>query len=219
MGAGYTDISLAPGVGLQYGIGAGYGGAGSKCDTWNQNYGRQYGQELAPVHPGSCGGFWQGEACAGGGLVRIHARSAAIDGVIDARPVVKWSDQRMYAGGSGGGIWLSASRLAFGKDAKLLASGGASTYQSCGGGGRIAVIQTADADALAAMASGGILHKHYRVVDKSVFAERHPGVEADVTGGSQYTEGASSHVWIKQYGGDGTFRYLLPKPGLAIIVR
>ena len=130
--AGRSPICLAPGVGLSYIIGGGYGGRGG---GYNGTYGRTYGFKNAPDHPGSPKGDYYYER-AGAGLIRIHAGAVDLNGLLKASPESSWAGSP-----SGGGIWVTSERkLVVSTNAVLTVRGGTgSTYNSYGGGGRIAL--------------------------------------------------------------------------------
>ena len=130
-----VPYSLAPGIGLDYGIGAGYGGYGY---GYAGAYGCAYGFEYAPIHPGSSGGEYF-SVTGGGGLIRIHAGEMTVAGTLNARAAETDSTQ---SSSSGGGIWLtSRTRPVFAAGASLLARGGnrCTGVGAEGGGGRIAI--------------------------------------------------------------------------------
>ena len=111
-------------------LGGSYGGVGYAYDV-NQP-GKTYGDYRNPTQPGA-GGWgredWPGVS--GGGLVRISAGAAVIDGQIVADGGASTSS---YAG-SGGGVWLDVGTLA--GNGSISADGGSASFS--GGGGRVAV--------------------------------------------------------------------------------
>ena len=218
---GRSPVTYAPGFGYSYTIGAGYGGYG--CRDWTyeaaSEYGRPYGFKFAPIHPGSPKGTYDsggdGSAGRGGGLIRIHAGAVTIDGMMDASAR---SDTTSSSSSSGGGIWVtSRGDLSVGAGAKFFARGGykvIGTGLGGGAGGRIALacrLSDIERDQLAA--SGiitGSRPANRRYQDYTSFTNRYPGATADLS----YGGGG---------GGDdrcfGTFGFIVPPPGLAIICR
>ena len=213
-------VSAAPGLGFTYTVGAGYGGrSGSQSPDLTNRYGKAYGFAEAPVHPGSPNGTYNNPFMRGGGLVRIHARqSMDIRGTVDVSAEERaWTDIYFFGGASGGGIWLTAPRFAFGEGAVLDAHGGHATYDSAGGGGRIAICETADEAAIAQFAETGRV-RNFSSRKTAQFGTLYPGVTVNVKGGGDYTGNTSDHQFVKQSGEDGTFRYVKPT-GVVLIVR
>ena len=144
-GAGYlygrTEGNSTDG-GAQNTAGGSYGGIG--YDLYNQTWGeaeyphaKTYGDYSNPTEPGAGGGGFAGGS--GGGLVRISAASADIDGAI----VADGGAGVERGAGSGGGIRLDVGTLSGG--GTISANGGeaSSAYKypnnGGGGGGRVAV--------------------------------------------------------------------------------
>lgn len=148
-----TTVQKGPdtiGVGNSYTIGASYGGTGEVNSSGKVS--TPYGNLLSPVHPGSPSGNYNFAGInRGGGLVRIHANNMTIGGKIFADAAKAYQ----FGGGSGGGIWLTARILSFGENAVLSAKGGSSNYNSCGGGGRIAITKGATEEQLQTLAETG----------------------------------------------------------------
>lgn len=135
---GRTPITLAPGLGASYNIGAGYGGRGGGVQP--SIYGQPYGCAKAPIYPGSPNGAYSGthaNSRRGGGLIRVHA---GISLLLAGSAIADGSLTSTFGGSSGGGIWLTAPRLRLLPGSTLQARGGSSNYTySGGGGGRIAL--------------------------------------------------------------------------------
>ena len=133
---GYTAGNMRTG-GATGASGGSYGGLGRPA------YGSTnwvYGDYLAPNHPGS-GGWGTGSVGSGGGLVRITAGTAVIDGGILANGENGWHVTNYGHGGagSGGGIRLDVGVLSGG--GWIRADGGhvVSGSGGPGGGGRVAI--------------------------------------------------------------------------------
>ncbi|MBI2439881.1 MAG: hypothetical protein HYV35_00740 [Lentisphaerae bacterium] len=130
------------------GPGAGHGGFGANIShgptaTW-QLGGYPYGSTNAPDAPGSGGSGIQGGA--GGGVIRIAAGTATIDGTITADGG-SYTGTDYAGGGSGGSIFLTAVTFGGSTTGLLTAAGGNGYFGSSGrggggAGGRIAVIYT-----------------------------------------------------------------------------
>ena len=119
-------------------VGGSYGG-----ESYDDGKVNVYGSKYVPYYPGSSG-YTDYESSAvkyqvgGGGAIRIHAAKMEINGTLSANGYGDYC----YAGGSGGGIFLTARSVKLGANAKLSAKGGGGgTYQNTksGGGGRIAI--------------------------------------------------------------------------------
>jgi hypothetical protein len=121
--------------------GGSYGGLGfSYNGSANAVYGADYRD---PSQPGSGSGPGGGAPSAGGGLVRITAGSAQIDGAILANGAT--GTVCSSGGGSGGGLLLNVGTLS--GSGQLAANGGSGADSWCGsagsgGGGRVAVTYT-----------------------------------------------------------------------------
>lgn len=174
--------TLAPGAGLDYGPGGGYGGRGLTSDDSvifaGHTYAGSYGLAIAPFLPGSPAGWYRAgdvgqsvtvtaETTRGGGQVTVFAGGAMrIDGTVDAS-----ASNYDYTGASGGGIWLGAASFEFGENAKLLAIGGdTAIYNSAynpGAGGRIALAEGMDDAAIASCVAGTMPagHTDWGVID------------------------------------------------------
>ena len=130
---GYTVGNTTTGgtTGWAGGSYGGLGGAGGEPGAANW----VYGDYTNPDELGSGGGtFLGGQQSTGGGLVRITAATAQIDGSILANGGSVFS----CSGGSGGGIRLDVSRLA-GAGTIAANGGNGSEYAGGGGGGRVAI--------------------------------------------------------------------------------
>jgi len=126
--------TLGNGLGSARRAGGSYGGLGSLGSTGDPTT-PIYGDFRNPNELGSGGGSDLGPAGAGGGLVRITARTLSLEGDIRADGA---SGTRYGGGGSGGGISIQTVDLT--GSGRLSASGGPSGVESgSGGGGRIAV--------------------------------------------------------------------------------
>ncbi|MBR4614285.1 MAG: hypothetical protein IKO55_01650, partial [Kiritimatiellae bacterium] len=192
-------------------IGGGYGGYGG---NHTETYGLTYGNEYAPILPGSSGGSY-GYVQPAGGLIRIHAHKATIAGTLNA-------NGGRYS--SGGGIWLTTAKgLEIASTALFTARGGfghddnnPANRGAAGGGGRIALwsgISDAQIDELARTGtlSAWSASKFASADISEAFLAAHPSsvaVGPKVTDDPAYTDG------------DGTFRYLaIPPSGFVIYVR
>ena len=111
--------------------GGSYGGSGNFFPGSVAN--AVYGDYQNPNDLGSGSGTY-GQSGSGGGLVRITAGSAQVDGQILA------NGETSYNGGSGGGIYLNVGTLS--GSGIIHANGGSATGNSGGGGGRVAVFYT-----------------------------------------------------------------------------
>ena len=211
------------GVGESYWTGGGYGGHGRSRNTepyYSDTYGRCYGSAFAPVHPGSSSGFYSNDSMRGGGLIRIHAESIVVNGRLTAdAPARDETGYRMYGGGSGGGIWLTADEFSFGPNALISAKGGDSSYYAEGGGGRIVIARGLSDELIEAMAvSGASEGCHRGKLDE--FLKEYPGLKSEQIrfmggiGGSA----AGTYVHYPEVT-VGTFRYMTPPRGIVLIVK
>jgi hypothetical protein len=159
-GVGRNGRTLGNVLGSSRRAGGSYGGLGAVGDTQDPvNF--IYGDFRNPNELGSGGGSDSGTAGAGGGLVRVNARSIQLEGEIRADG---GSGSRYGGGGSGGGIWVQTAGIT--GDGAFSANGGPSGPQSgTGGGGRIAI--------------------HYATTDGPVLSHVHslPGASGDAIGG------------------------------------
>lgn len=139
-----------------FGSGNGFNNPGSYGGVGKGNNRSVYGYRAAPFLPGSNVGIWDNalpELDAPGSIVIFAKGEASIRGTVNAsaeKPI------RNYGGNSGGGIWLCAATVEIPATAKILAEGGNSgpSYESPGGGGRIAIGIGLTDDDLAEMAKG-----------------------------------------------------------------
>ncbi len=210
--AGRIPVTHAPGWGYSYTIGAGYGGYGLVGQGLsNVTYGRTYGFEYAPIHPGSpCGDYNNNSH--GGGAIRIHvAGKATIAGRLDASAR---DNDITPSSASGGGLWLTTGgKLTVEPGAIIKARGGykITGVGLAGGGGRIALGDYMSADMVAELAqTGAIAGWDMARRDKSaLFLAEHPDVTVDVKGGE-------NQVGVYE----GTFRVLSGKTaGTLLILR
>lgn len=144
----------AGGLSINDGGGAGHGGLGGRGFIGLPDNlgtaGASYGSFAAPVDAGSGGGASSPSGVAtagagvGGGIVRIIATTATINGVVSANAsdgATSWWDA---GGGSGGSVWITANNLS--GSGEIRANGGRSsnTYSvggaGGGSGGRIALV-------------------------------------------------------------------------------
>ena len=223
-----TPGSHAPGQGFNYLTGGGYGGYGLREGNPNggngldNGYGQPYGQEYAPVHPGSCrGSYGNDKTKYAGGLIRIHANAVRLDGRLDARP----SETDEWTSGSGGGIWVtSAGAIEVGANAVLTAKGGHRCWDTsyAGGGGRIALASHVTDEQVAEMALTGEVAgwkaRHYNAAE--AFLAAHPTVVVDVTAGESVADYNAPNMIKDDALYTGTFRVIDGRsPGFCIIVR
>jgi len=127
---GYTFGNTTNG-GATHLAGGSYGGSGNFFPGSVAN--AVYGDYQNPNDLGSGSGTY-GQSGSGGGLVRITAGSAQVDGQILA------NGETSYNGGSGGGIYLNVGPLS--GSGTINANGGSAEGNSGGGGGRVAVFYT-----------------------------------------------------------------------------
>ena len=117
--------------------GGSYGGPGCAAGGGQPN--EPYGDFHDPVYGGSGGAGESDSAGNGGGLVRITARSAQLDGNLLAKGSPgRDINYRQGGGGSGGGIMLNVGSLA-GQGAISANGGDRGNGTASGGGGRIAI--------------------------------------------------------------------------------
>lgn len=154
-GAGHPS-SEGPGAGANSttdGGGAGHGGIGGRGNTGGANNGlggSAYGAFDQPATFGSGGGassssgVGTGGAGAGGGIIRLVANSAVLNGTISAsggNGTTPWYDS---GGGSGGSIWITANTLSGNGIVRANGGDGARTYSTAGAGGgsggRVAIV-------------------------------------------------------------------------------
>ncbi|MCC7204900.1 MAG: Ig-like domain-containing protein, partial [Phycisphaeraceae bacterium] len=129
---GYTDGNTTTGAADRR-AGGSYGGYGSSQDGATNAV---YGDYRDPNELGGGGGALWGQGGSGGGLVRISADFAVIDGQILADGGSGWYYGR--TAGSGGGIRLDVGTLS--GTGKISASGGFGYGDGgSGGGGRVAI--------------------------------------------------------------------------------
>ena len=177
---------IAPGQGYGCDRGAGYGGKGGFAFG---NYGQTYGFGYAPIHPGSCSGIYaSGNVYPAGGLIRIHAKSAVLNGTLNAKPLMGY-----YGGSSGGGIWVTTSgKMGIGATFAALLGGGSSNTGADGGGGRIALGEwLTDAEVAKLAADGevplrGSRQKPIPVLTQKEFESLYPGATIDLTAGGSH---------------------------------
>ena len=154
----YTQSTCRQGAGTKYN-GAGHGGVGGKGGESSANVagGPAYGNELAPLLPGSYG---RAEVSFGGGIVRLKTGSLTLNGTISADAAFVRSKSWESGGSSGGSVWITCDSFSMGSSGLLSANGTDgfphSTFH-CGGGagGRIAVgVGLTDAQIASLGASG-----------------------------------------------------------------
>ncbi|MCC7407375.1 MAG: LEPR-XLL domain-containing protein, partial [Phycisphaeraceae bacterium] len=129
---GYTDGNTVSGRADRK-AGGSYGGYGSSQDGATNAV---YGDYRDPDELGSGGGWLWGAGGSGGGLIRIAADTAVVDGQV----LADGSSGAYYGrtGGSGGGIRLDVGTLT--GTGKISASGGNGYGDGgAGGGGRVAI--------------------------------------------------------------------------------
>ena len=119
-------------TGLSGGSYGGLGSSGNGAANW------VYGDFRNPNELGAGGAGDATRAGAGGGLIRITAATAQIDGVIMANGAAGWNWYAVGGPGSGGGIRLDVGMLS--GTGQVSANGGAAAGGTgSGGGGRIAI--------------------------------------------------------------------------------
>ena len=134
------------------GSGAGHGGQGGS--SWSATGGVAYDSAMEPVDFGSGGGDTHAAPNRGGGAIQLTvAGTLTIDGTVsvNADAVTGSYD----GGGSGGSVWLTASRL--NGAGNITANGQVTGYggSGSGGGGRIAIYTGVNEFAGTVAASGG----------------------------------------------------------------
>ena len=149
---GYTYANNAATLtgGAVNGTGGSHGGLGGKDNGGSVN-GVVYGSLFDPNEPGAAGGNIN--TCTncgtGGGIIRINASTAQIDGNV----LANGTSLNSFAGGAGGSIRLDVGTLS--GAGQIRAEGGASG-NAAGGGGRVAVYyQTLTFDKTKIGAAGG----------------------------------------------------------------
>ncbi len=150
-----VNKGYGPGGGVRNGTsksGGGYGGAGGKGINTGTTASATYGVEEMPQEPGSAAadetaGSVGGQGGSGGGLIRIvSAGDVILNGLLTANG--QGALNAYYAGGAGGGIYVTCRR--FGStNGRLTATGGNGGTHTAqggggGGGGRIAVLRQRD---------------------------------------------------------------------------
>ena len=118
------------------GSGAGHGGQGGS--SWSAAGGVAYGSAMGPVDFGSGGGDTHAAPNRGGGAIQLTVEGAlTIDGTVSVN--ADGATGSYDGGGSGGSVWLTASRL--NGAGTITANGQAAGYggSGSGGGGRIAI--------------------------------------------------------------------------------
>ncbi len=175
----YTTGNTTNG-GARMSAGGSYGGLGYWESTWWPGW--VYGDFRNPVEPGAGGAGDRDAGGNGGGLVRIAAGTAQIDGTINARGGDGLDTAyRTGGGGAGGGIRLDAGTLA--GSGWITANGGDKGNGTAGGGGgRVAV--------------------YYTVLDGFDITNRIAALGG--TGGGK--NAAPGTVYVKNVGGGGTLR-------------
>ena len=191
--------TLAPGSGLSYGTGGTYGGQRTPASWQGKTYAQPYGTAFAPWLPGSPSGNYTGvlgkDTGRGPGSIVVLAEGAArVDGQMLAD-----GNGNDHSGTSGGGIWLAASKFAFGDGAALSAIGGNSGNHGVYGtgyGGRIALAEGCTAADIDAMLAGTLSDELLIGPDISLVA-------TNVRGGQNPSS--------KAYGASGTVAMVRPK--------
>jgi hypothetical protein len=135
----------AGGLATNDGGGAGHAGFGGRgyigLPTNNGTPGASYGSFAAPVDAGSGGGasspsgVGTAGAGTGGGIIRIIATSATINGVITANASDGTSSWYDSGGGSGGSIWITTNNLSGSGEIRANGGSGAHAYSTGGAGG------------------------------------------------------------------------------------
>ena len=201
-----SDAPLSSHGGGGHNTAGGHGGRGSGSDyTLASDWGRTYGNEYAPTLPGTFGSFYSSDYT-GGGLLRIHAARAVIEGTLNASAY----DYAHYSGGAGGAIWLTASKsLVIAPAATLAAHGGRSNHSGggLGGGGRIALgLKLTDAQ-IAELAAIGTLEKIEKKDMTAAWRADNPSVTIDLAPGKKY-DGSNPPDEASRPELYGTFRVL-----------
>lgn len=139
-GRGYVDNHTLGNVdlGVDGQAGGSYGGLGNVYSDWP--VGDVYGDFANPSELGSGGRGENDSAGHGGGLVRITAGAATVDGAIIADGGAgRYYDYRAGGGGSGGGVYLDVGTLSGAGTISADGGIGYTTQTGAGGGGRVAV--------------------------------------------------------------------------------
>ncbi|HXG59335.1 MAG TPA: carboxypeptidase regulatory-like domain-containing protein [Thermoanaerobaculia bacterium] len=139
-GRGYAGNVSYPGVLPLPGDSSGGSHIGLGAE-WGAPVGPAYGSVYQPREAGAGGNL-----AAGGGVIRINARSLQIDGRIAARGADGGGP------GAGGSIWLTATTMG---GSGIVDAGGGNSGRGAGGGGAIAVELTDAIAVLPALRAGG----------------------------------------------------------------
>ena len=121
------DMYRGPGMDTNAYSGASYGGMGSAIGWAESHLMPIYSSYTQPIALGSGGGD-----VVGGGAVKINAIDVIVDGTISANG----KGTSIYAGSSGGSIWIVATNLS--GEGVITSRGGSGRYGG-GGGGRISL--------------------------------------------------------------------------------
>jgi hypothetical protein len=152
-GAGQT-VNISQGGSFYVGTGAGYGGSGGPAAAGGTG-GITHGVSINPATWGSGGGNINvaGTGGAGGGYVRLNVTGELrVDGKVSANGLPGGATRA--GGGSGGGIYLSVSKIS--GTGQISANGGnGNNGGGNGGGGRIAVFFTTNSFSGSLTAFGG----------------------------------------------------------------
>ena len=186
-----------PGKGSQLGgyywngSGAGHGGQGGACG--HGGGGVTYDSETEPVDFGSGGGGGPASNCGGGAIQLTVAGTLTIDGRVSVNNDGVTGGYN--GGGSGGSVWLTASRLdgagtitANGQAASYVAAGG-------GGGGRIALYYGSSTFSGGLTALGGLSEGAF-------------GATSGAAGSLYYSTSVSPPMVIAQYPSGSANRFV-----------
>ena len=130
---------LGPG-GTRRGAGS-HGGVGGRINT-SYPAGEVYGCSNAPVQAGSSGANDTTAGYAGGGVVRVEARSISCAGAIRADGYYRVANTMHF--GSGGSVYLRCRHFTGTETGLITADGGGGGNYPAGGGGRVAVWRAKD---------------------------------------------------------------------------